>query len=170
MGASLVVFGQVRSSEQKTTLSVGLIQVVDKKKRSIAETDLFLSQEWRSTFDKPLDWPVSSDVVVPCVGPRRDRVAAAFRAAGVSEAICTHCPSPAYTDRARVAKYHGTVKLAMIIGENGRVRSATIIKGDEYGLDATTALAVKEWQLQPGTRDGKPVAVCTLIETAFGVY
>jgi TonB family protein len=169
-GANLVVLGHVRTSEQTTTLTVELTRDSDAKKLTTASTDFSLAEETRSLLDKPVDWPASPDVVVPCMGSHRDAVVAAFRAAGTSEPKCTHCPPASYSDGARVAKYQGTVKLKIVVDEKGHVRSTRIIKGDSYGLEAQTLNTTKQWQFDPAIKDGKPVAVCLPIEMTFHLF
>jgi TonB family protein len=131
---------------------------------------LSLSEETRNLLDKPLDWPASPNVVVPCIGAQRNIVVAAFRAAGVNEPKCIHCPTASYSDEARRAKYQGTVKLNIVIDETGHVRSVIIIKGDSYGLDAEAVSATKKWRLEPATKDGTPVVVCTPVEMTFRLF
>jgi len=169
-GANLIVLGHLRSSEQKTTMTVALTKVSDAKEISTASTDLSLPEATRGLFDKPLDWPASPNVVVPCLGTQRSIVVAAFRAAGVREPKCKHCPSASYSDEARKAKYQGTVKLNIVIDEIGHVRSGIIIKGDSYGLDAQAVSATKKWLFEPATKDGIPVVVCAPVEMTFSLF
>src|SRR5262249_48119469 len=145
-------------------------KVSDAKKLSTASMDLSVQQDAENTLDRPLDWPTNSDVVVPCTGMRRDEVVAAFKEKGVTEPKCIRCINPHFSDEARKAKSQGTVKLAIIVDEKGQVRSATIIKGDDYGNDWQSVTASKAWKLEPATRDGKPVAVCITVEVTFRLF
>lgn len=169
-GANLIVLGHIQSSGQKMTVTAALTRVSDAKELSKASADLSLSEETRSLFDRPLDWPASPSVVVPCIGTQRSIVVAAFRAAGVIEPKCKHCPTAPYSDEARRAKYQGTVKLNIVIDETGHVGSGIIIKGDSYGLDAQAVRAAKKWLLEPATKDGIPVVVCTPVEMTFRLF
>jgi TonB family protein len=36
-----------------------------------------------------------------------------------------------------------------------------------YGLDANAIKAMKQWQFEPGAKDGKPVAVRVAVEMTF---
>jgi TonB family protein len=38
---------------------------------------------------------------------------------------------------------------------------------DKYGLDEQAVTARKKWRFQPGTKDGKPVAVEVTVEMSF---
>jgi TonB family protein len=169
-GANVIVFGHLLSSEQKMTLVVQLIRVSDAKQLSTASADLSLTEKMKSLIDKPVDWPTSLDVVVPCIATQHGAFVAAFKAAGVSEPKCIHCPSASYSNEARKAKYQGAVKLNVVIDEKGHVRSAVVTKADPYGLDARSLIAARQWQFEPAMKNGKPVAVCVPIEMTFRLY
>jgi TonB family protein len=62
------------------------------------------------------------------------------------------------------------VKFDAIIDEQGRVSSATLVKGDPYGLATQAMKVAKDWRLNPAMKNGKPVRVCTQIEMTFRLY
>jgi TonB family protein len=167
IGANLVILGHLRPLG---AVKVTVTRVSDKKELSSIGTALSLTDEMESLSNKPLDWPATLDVVVPCVGTQRDVVAATFKEAGVKEPVCIRCPIPQYSDEARREKFQGNVKLNVVIDEQGHARTATIIKGDSYRLAAEATSAVKKWSFQPATKDGKPVTVCVPIEVTFRLY
>jgi TonB family protein len=169
-GANVIVFGYLISSQQKATLRVELVRVSDAKRLSKAGTDLSLAEEARVLFDKPLDWPASPDVVVSCRGAQRDEVIATFKAAGVREPKCIHCPIPSYPDGARAAGHQGAVKVKIVIDDQGRPKSGIIIQGNSPDLEAQAIRAIKEWRFEPAMKDGKPVPVCTIADVMFLSY
>ena len=70
--------------------------------------------------------------------------------------------APSYPPSARELHIQGTVRLAVIIGSDGRVALLTALSGQE-SLVSSTLEAVKKWQYEPLLVHGKPVAYSTLI-------
>jgi TonB family protein len=61
---------------------------------------------------------------------------------------------------------HGTVVLAALIDERGRVQSLKVISGHAM-LRGAAIDAVKDWTYQPYIKDDKPVSVKTTISVVF---
>jgi TonB family protein len=74
---------------------------------------------------------------------------------------------PEYTEEARVAKYEGTVVLAVEIAPNGLAQNIRIVKGLGLGLDENAVATVQQWRFQPATKDGAPITVQATIEVNF---
>jgi protein TonB len=76
---------------------------------------------------------------------------------------------PNYTQSAMQAKLQGVLTLEAIVEADGAVKEARVVKSldKQHGLDDQAIKAVKEWVFEPGTRDGKPVAVRVQIEMSF---
>jgi TonB family protein len=164
MGANAVVRGQLHSSSEKeTTLTVELVRASDEKQLTKASANLSLTDEMKNLADKPLNWPSTPDVAVPCANKLGDQ----FKAQGMKPPKCISCSEPSFTKEAREAKYNGRVVLKAVIDEQGRAGSAIIIKGAPYGLDATSVSAIKQWQFEPVRKGGKPVSACIVIEMNF---
>lgn len=72
-----------------------------------------------------------------------------------------------YTDEARNAKISGVVKLAIVVGANGNLRTVKVIKSLGFGLDEAATEAVRKWKFKPGMKDGQPVAVVCSVEMEF---
>jgi TonB family protein len=66
---------------------------------------------------------------------------------------------PSYTEEARKAQINGIVIIEAIIGRDGVVKDAHVIKPLPFGLDQAAVDAVKQWKFKPGTLDGKAVDV-----------
>jgi TonB family protein len=66
---------------------------------------------------------------------------------------------PSYTEEARKAQINGIVIIEAIIGRDGVVKDAHVIKPLPFGLDQAAVDAVKQWKFEPGTLDGKAVDV-----------
>jgi TonB family protein len=76
---------------------------------------------------------------------------------------------PAYTLAAMERRIQGTVWIQGVVeitGSFGRMSIQRSLDPD-YGLDAAAIAAAEQWQFEPATLDGKPVAVFITIELAF---
>ncbi len=87
--------------------------------------------------------------------------------AGVTPPSVLFKTEPVYSEEARVAKYQGTVVLAVEIGLNGSAQNIRVMKGLGLGLDENAIAAVEQWRFQPATKDGAPVTVQASIEVNF---
>ena len=86
---------------------------------------------------------------------------------GVSLPVCVFCPSPDYTDLARVAKYRGTVELSLIVTKDGVVESVAVLKGAPFSLTGQAIEAVKKWKFKPAKFIGKSVSVRVPVDIEF---
>ena len=66
-----------------------------------------------------------------------------------------HTPWPQFGGRTQ----KGTAVLGGIIDEDGCLRDARIVKGDQEKLDKAALKAVRQWVFQPYLVEGKPVRV-----------
>jgi TonB family protein len=168
VGANAIVFGSVTPSN--LTLTTDLIRIGDEKKIGSSKANLAANDQLKEMVSKPLDWPASSEAVVPCLSGSREEMADSFKAARLTMPTCIHCPNPEYTDEARAAKFNGAVKFDVMIDEQGRAKRIAVVKGDRHGLTARALQAIKEWQFKPSMKDGKPETVCVVIEVTFKIF
>jgi len=90
---------------------------------------------------------------------------------GYSPPRCIYCPRLDYPPEAAVKRVQGTVKLAVIIGEDGRIRNVRVLNGLPAGLTAEAIKAAREWKLKPAKGpDGKPIAVRDTIEFQVQIF
>jgi TonB family protein len=66
---------------------------------------------------------------------------------------------PAYTAEARAAGIQGTVSLYVNVRADGGAGDIRVLHGLGLGLDAAAVEAVKQWQFEPATRGGLPIAM-----------
>jgi TonB family protein len=170
VGANAIVFGSVTQSEGEFILRTDLIRIGDSKQIGSSKAKLPTSDQFKEMVSKPLDWPASPEVVVPCLAGSPEEVRAAFNAAGVTMPMCIHCPQPAYTDEARAAKFQGTVKFDVVVDKQGVARRIGIIKGDRNGLAAQAIASIRQWKFKPAMKDGSPVTACVLVEVSFKLF
>ena len=78
---------------------------------------------------------------------------------------------PRYTDAAKKERIQGTVMMDVVVQPDGTVGDVNVTKSldKEYGLDDEAVNAVKQWVFDPGTKDGKAVAVLVQIEMSFSL-
>jgi TonB family protein len=57
-------------------------------------------------------------------------------------------PSPRYPEIAKQLKLVGTVKVEIIVGPDGKVKSTNVVGGHPILVDATLS-ALKEWKYEP---------------------
>ncbi|MBV9507733.1 MAG: TonB family protein [Acidobacteriia bacterium] len=74
---------------------------------------------------------------------------------------------PEYTEEARLAKYQGTVVVAVVVGTDGTAQNMRVIRSLGLGLDEKAMEAISQWKFKPGTKDGQPVQVAATIEVNF---
>lgn len=90
---------------------------------------------------------------------------------GITTPVCVRCPQPEYSDKARRAKYQGTMVLDVVVTAEGRVEKPIVVRGPGLGLEENAIRAVKGWRLKPAEDlDSKPVAVRVPIEVSFHLY
>ncbi len=79
----------------------------------------------------------------------------------------THAADPQYPEKARQARYEGTVILWLIVGTDGQGHDIRVARSIGMGLDLAAVNAVKEWRFEPATYEGKPVPVQINVEVNF---
>lgn len=90
---------------------------------------------------------------------------------GYSLPACIHCPNPHFSDAAVKQQFQGTIAIKVLIGTDGLVEDASILRGLPCGLDKQAIDAVRRWRLRPATGpDGQPAEVTTDVEITFRLY
>jgi len=72
-----------------------------------------------------------------------------------------------YSGLARLAAQQGTAVFSLVVGEQGKARDVRLLKGVGFGLDEQAYFALRSWKFEPGTKEGKPVAVMATVEANF---
>lgn len=78
--------------------------------------------------------------------------------------------NPEFSERARAAKYQGTVTLLLTVSKEGAPTNIRISQPVGYGLDAKAVEAVQTWRFAPAEKDGQPVSVIVAVEVDFHLY
>jgi TonB family protein len=76
---------------------------------------------------------------------------------------------PHYTQEAMRQMIEGEVLLDVVVSSNGSVGDVEVKESLDavYGLDQEAVKAMKQWRFEPGTKDGKPVAVRVDVKMRF---
>jgi TonB family protein len=74
---------------------------------------------------------------------------------------------PEFTEAARSAGVQGTVVFSIVVTPAGLPDRITVISPLGFGLDEQAERTIAQWRFQPGTKDGKPVAVEATVEVNF---
>jgi TonB family protein len=88
---------------------------------------------------------------------------------GVTLPQATKTVRPQYTSDAMHKKIQGKVGLMVVVQSDGKVGDVQVTESldPQYGLDEEAVKAVKQWEFEPGKKDGKPVAVRVHMEMTF---
>src|SRR5262249_8373091 len=81
-----------------------------------------------------------------------------------------YTPEPEYSEKARRAKYQGTVILSIVVDRQGDHSRVSWVRPLGMGLDQNAMEGVTRWRFDPATRNGQPVAVKMNIEVSFNLY
>jgi TonB family protein len=86
---------------------------------------------------------------------------------GVTAPVPLTRGEPQYSDEARAAKLQGTVVAQVVIGADGSVHDAQVIRELGLGLDENALEAISQWRFKPGRLDGQPASVTATIEVNY---
>jgi protein TonB len=85
-------------------------------------------------------------------------VAEAFSAADLEERPQpTAQTPPAYPAELRKAKVEGSVTVAFVVDENGRVEDARVEKSSHPEFEKSGLEAIRKWRFRPGRKEGQAV-------------
>ncbi len=97
---------------------------------------------------------------------RRHSDAVRIGQSGVQPPVATKEVPPTYPEIARSAKVKGSVECEILVGADGKVADARVVRSIPL-LDQAALDAVRQWQFRPGTIDGKPVPVIMTVPVEF---
>jgi TonB family protein len=96
-----------------------------------------------------------------------DRMAHEAGLAPVSPPIAFRKVDPKYIAAAVSDRVQGTVRLACVIGRDGKVSTVELVQGLDARLNRSAEEALAKWEFTPATRQGQPVDVDVLVEIPF---
>lgn len=98
----------------------------------------------------------SGEEILP-IGPR------------VTPPVLLHGPAPDYPETARRVGLEGVVVLEAVIGPDGSVRDARLVRGTNPLLDAAATRAVLGWRYLPARVGARAVAVYLAVTVRFAI-
>jgi TonB family protein len=112
------------------------------------------------------------DVTLTPLTPTRSHSLVGERAGpgtGVTLPVLVHEVKPAYTAEAMRQRIAGTVRMEVVVREDGTVGDVHVVKSvdTKYGMDEECVATVRQWRFQPGTRNRAPVPVIVSIDMLF---
>jgi len=121
---------------------------------------------------EPVPEPIPQNVVIrrglPRGPPSRGGGPVREGTAGLTPPQILKEPPPTYPEAAKRIGFGGIVKIRAIIGKDGRVISADLLKGlGKFGMDEAALEAVRKRVYTPGVLEGRPVEVITTITITF---
>jgi len=78
-------------------------------------------------------------------------------------------PQPQFSEEGRLAGVNATVRLSLVVSEDGVPASISVTRGAGFGFDEKALESVSTWRFKPGEREGRPVAVMTAVEMSFSL-
>lgn len=78
-------------------------------------------------------------------------------------------PRPMYTEEARRSKVSGIVRIKLLVGDDGQVKQAIIVRGLPDGLSQEARRCAYGIRFEPAMRNGKPVEFWTPVDIEFNV-
>ncbi len=155
MGARVVIMGSFAKAQEGIGISLTAIKTSSGQSYEQTSGLVPISEEINAIIS-------AEPVPPPKAGFARAGVG------GVGVPTCTYCPVPKYTDKAKAAKYEGTVVLQVVITTEGRAANITVIKGPGMGLEEAAIEAVRGWKFRPAAGpDGHAVATLVPIQVTF---
>jgi TonB family protein len=97
----------------------------------------------------------------------RTRPEAARSDAPVAPPVAWRKVDPKYIASAVTDRIEGKVRLACVIGTDGRVSTIELVNGLDDRLNQSAEEALAKWEFTPATRHGEPVEVDVLVEIPF---
>jgi TonB family protein len=101
--------------------------------------------------------PAGEDSTIPRVGP------------GITAPRAIATPNPEYPQSARDAGTEGTLTLGCVIGTDGLVQDARVVKSLSPELDEAAVNAVRQWRFKPAMKSGKPIVVQVNVDVHFSL-
>ncbi|HEY0307408.1 MAG TPA: energy transducer TonB [Acidobacteriaceae bacterium] len=89
---------------------------------------------------------------------------------GTSAPVLVYGPEAEFTDEARRAKYQADVDVRVLVGPDGLVKSAQVLRDPGMGLGASALTTVKTYKFKPAMNSGKAVAVYVIVQVGFTIY
>lgn len=79
-----------------------------------------------------------------------------------------YAPAPEYPADARSKRWEGTVRISVLVDENGRVQDAQVsVSSGSSSLDQAALACLRTWRFRPYHQDGRPIAAWATVPVVF---
>jgi len=173
LGANEILYGEMSPSDGAVALDLKLLRIGTAKEAARWKVSLVPTDELLVRRGKALDFHESPDslkLAFRCNSADNTAASKAFTKSGGTLPKLTYMPSPPYSEQARKEKLSGKRQYDVVIDETGRVALAIPHHPLKPEFDDTALQTMKSWRSEPATKDGKPVAVCTVVEINWKLY
>jgi TonB family protein len=145
------------------------------RKARLAEAEATLDRLVRLNPDAKLaaDWREQLEAVrlYAKVYDPADPSRTIFRSNEVTTRAVIHSkPEPQFPESARGRGTHGTVRLRLVLGADGKVQHILVLRALPDGLTEASISAARKIRFTPATRDGRPVSTAVVVEYGFQIY
>jgi TonB family protein len=82
----------------------------------------------------------------------------------------TYKPKASYTDKARYENVQGKIRVAILLGADGKVKFVLFLSHLGAGLDQEVLRAARQIKFEPKKVDGQPVSSIAIFEYGFNIY
>ncbi|MGH9496551.1 MAG: energy transducer TonB [Candidatus Sulfotelmatobacter sp.] len=89
---------------------------------------------------------------------------------GIVPPRAVYAPAPEFSEEAREKKENGNVTILLVVGTDGLPHEAIVACSSASDLNENAIGSVKNWKFEPGTKDGRPVAVAIFVDISFKRY
>jgi TonB family protein len=82
----------------------------------------------------------------------------------------TYKPKASYTDKARYENVEGKIRVAILLGADGKVKYILFLTHLGAGLDQEVLRAARQIRFEPKKVDGQAVSTIAIFEYGFDIY
>jgi hypothetical protein len=173
LGANEILYGDMSPSDSAVALDLKLLRIGTAKEAASWKISLSPTEEIVVRRGKALNLPDSPDslkLALRCNSRGNPTDFEAFIKSGGTLPKPIHWANPPYSEKARKKKLSATRRYDAFIDEQGNLVLVVPHRPLQPEFDEIALQTTKSWKSQPATKDGKPVAVCTVFEVNWRLY
>lgn len=116
--------------------------------------------------DEPIEFPLFDDIGDPFTVPAAPPAEESFTPSSAKPVI-EYFARPQYPELARLARLEGMVVVHVLVGPDGRVLEAVVVKGAHPQLDRAAVAAARQCRFRPGRQRELPVKAWVAVPYRF---
>lgn len=173
LGANEIIYGEIIPGEDALKLNLKLVRLGDAKEVANWILSISFTDQLKAQNAKQPDWHFPPDVrefALRCASDRQENDLKAFAKRGGVRPKAIFAPNPAYSEEARKEKLQEVRSYDVFIDEKGRPLLVVPERPVRPEFDDIALKTLADWQFQPATMMGKPVAVCIIVGVNWKLY